>query len=50
MTLPTGAISLADLNVVMQTLAVADQNKPVKTLAAEDAKAMLPGITFPYSR
>ena len=42
-TLPTGPISLADLNVIMQTLAVADQNKPVKTLAAEDAKGNAAG-------
>lgn len=49
-TLPTGAISLADLNVVMQTLAVADQNKPIKTLAAEDAKGNAAGDYLPIQQ
>ena len=43
MTLPTGSILLADLNVLLDALAVGDQNKPVKTLAAADAKGNAAG-------
>ena len=42
-TLPTGSILLADLNVLLDALAVGDQNKPVKTLAAADAKGNAAG-------
>ena len=42
-TMPTGSISLIELNEFVQRLAVADQNKPVKTLTAEDAKGNAAG-------
>ena len=42
-TLPTGPISLVELNGFVQRLAVADQNKPVKTLAVADSKGNAAG-------
>lgn len=49
-TLPTGPISMAELGVVMNTLAVADQNKSVKTVAAEDVKGNAAGDYLPIQQ
>lgn len=43
LSLPTGSISLNDLNVILNDLAIADHNKPIKTLAAVDAKGNAAG-------
>ena len=49
-TMPTGPLSIAELGVVMNTLAVADQNKSVKTVAAIDAKGNAAGDYLPIQQ
>lgn len=43
MSMPTGAVSSAELEDALKSLAVADQNKPVKTLSVADAKGNAAG-------
>ena len=45
--LPTGSLSLAALNSSIDAITVADQNKAVKTLAAEDSKGNAAGTYGP---
>ena len=49
-TLPTGPISMTDLGAILEMLAVADQNKPTKTLASEDAKGNAAGDYLPIQQ
>ena len=48
--LPTGSLSLAALNSSIDAITVADQNKAVKTLAAEDSKGNAAGTYGPIQQ